>query len=309
MATIRTARSGDTHTVSYADGKRTHRYNQTVIVELDSGDPDPITGVEVRNMAGVPKPGLSLYSPRAGRVLPFCICKSVTPTPDPKSRRLWRVKCTFELFGDEEEDKDETEDPLNLNPKIEPFCESGEAIMLKDWDDKIIKDPFGDLFDDPVMAPIPLAGVRVKRYVAGYDETTLAYWTHVTNDAPWRNQPIDAWHCRKVTGQEVQYGPTTIGQLTFDIVSNPLEMELPKADGSPGTEVRRYGWLDVRALRSYKHIVDDNGTAIERINRVKRDGPPKQVWVDKDGNKVDDPYFFDFRKMRQRDFEQIVVTP
>ena len=309
MANVRRSRKGDSHTVTFNDGKLTQRYNQTLIVELDTNDPDPITGDQVRVLPGVPKPGLSTYSPRDGRVIPFCVCKSVTPTPDPNSRRLWYARCTFELEGSADDDQDDSGDPTSLDAKVEPFCDETEAIMLVDWDGKKILNPFDDLFDEPVMAPIPLPGVRVTRYLASYDENTLAYWKHTTNTAEWRNKPADAWTVRNVTGSMVQYGNNTIGQLVFDIVANPLEMELPNADGSAGVETRRYGWLEVRAARSFEHIVNIGGNAERVIHRLKKGGPPRMTWLDKDGNKSDDPNYQAFRNRRQRDFEIILPTP
>lgn len=305
MARIRRSRTGNTTTSEYRDGQHTKKFTQQWLVELDDGDPDPISGIEVQNLPGLPRPGWSIYSPRDGYVIPFAICRSSSPIPNPKNLRLWTVTCTFELKGASasEEPKPDDSDPNDLSPKVEPFVNSAEFPLLEDFDGTKILDPFGDLFQEPVKAPVPMKGVNVTRYVRDFDENTLAHWLQTTNSGTWRNEPEDAWCITSVSGQEIQFGRFTIGQLQFKIEHNPLELTVKlKSDSEP--KKRRVGWLAVRAARSTT-IINADGERI--VNRLDKSGsPPKLTWVDKDGNKSDEPYYQAFRKRRQRNFSEIV---
>ena len=302
MARIRRDRYGDNATSDYSKGKVTQKFTQTLIVELDKDDPDPITPAEILALRGIPIPGYTTYSPRDGLVVPFAMCKSVAPKPDPKSRRLWRVVAKYELSGTEpgEPQSDEL-DPNDLAPKVEPFTTDIELPMLKDFDDKVILDPFDQYFDTPVMAKLALPGVRVTRYVDGFDENTLATWKHTTNDEEWRGQPEDTWCIQNVTGQEVQFGNFTLGQLQFEISANTLELAI---DG----ETVRVGWMDARALLSNRYYKDGE----LHDYRANEGLSISKTFIDKDGNlspEVDGvrkAQFVAFRNRRQRDFSLIM---
>lgn len=301
MAIIRHARYGHSTSAEYREGKMHKKLTLVYDVQLESTDPDPISGYEVQRLRGLPIPGFSVCSPRPGWVVPFTICKTSTPTPSANNLRHWKVTCTYESAGDEEAQPD-TADPASLAPKIEPFVQSSEAVMNVDYEGKKIVDPFEDLFAEPMRAPIALRGVKVVRYVTGFNENTLADWLHVTNNASWRNQPEDAWCVTDVTGQEVQFGKFTIGQLTFTILSNPLELTI--ALGSAAPALHRIGWLGIRAARSTTYI-DSNGDRV--VNRLTTSGsPPMLTWVDKDGNKSEEPYYQAFRIRKQKNFSEIV---
>ncbi len=249
----------------------------------------------------MPIPGWSTYSPKPGFVIPFAICRTVSPVALPGNRRRWQVTCTFEISGSDDEEKPEDADPQSLAPQIEPFTETGEAVMLEDYDGTKILDPFGDLFAEPMRVPIPLKGVTVTRYVTSYDEHTLGDWLQTTNDATWRTQPKDAWCVTAITGQQVQFGNFTIGQLTLTILSNPLELKV-SLDGAAAVK-RRIGWLGIRAARSTKFKDADDKI---QINRNENSGsPPLLTWVDKDGKKSNEPYFQAFRIRRQKNFNAI----
>ncbi|MGV3483710.1 MAG: hypothetical protein ACO1RT_04760 [Planctomycetaceae bacterium] len=285
------------------EGKVVQRYSQQWVVELDDSDPDPISGPEIAAMAGIPRPGRSTYSPRPGLVVPFAICKSVTPKADSGTRRRWTVMATFERIGSEQQDpQNDSFDPANFAPKIEPFTTDIELPMFIDFDNKVICDPFEQLFDTPVMAKLALPGVRVTRYVDSFDENTLASWKHTTNETTWRGKPKDSWCVQNVTGQEVQIGNFTRGQLQFEISSNDLEL---KVDGVN----TRVGWMDTRALLSsvYK---DASG----KLQDFRIDGTTTATlrWVDKNGNRspiVDGrqtPQFLAFRNRKRKNFNLIV---
>lgn len=295
------SRTGHSHTIEVKDQKTTQKYTQSWTVELEDSDPPLLTDAEVAMLPGIPRAGRSTYRPRNGLVVPFAICQSVAPKPINGSLRLWNVVCQFELSGaDQEEPRPEDTSPLDLRPRVEPFVESMEQVAYKDFDGNQIVDPFKQLWSEPVKLAIPLAGVRLTRFVPSYDESTLANWIKTTNSAPWRGQPEDAWLIRNVTGKEVEVGNFVLGQLQFEMLSNPIELNVQMGTAAP--RVRRVGWLDVRAGRSvrYKNAQDK----IE-INRDPRGGPPVPTWVDKDGKKSSTPYFFAYRRHRQANFSQI----
>jgi hypothetical protein len=289
--------TNETCRVEFRDNKTTKRYTHPWKVALDPDDP-PLSAPEILMLPGVPKPGRTTYRPRNGIIIPFAICRSVSPKKDGDGRKLWTVMCEFEKEGPEDETKDDN-DPMSLAPKIEPFCDGMEFPIMKDFDDILIVDPFKRKFAEPVLASIPLAGVRVTRYVPSYDEQTLAFWKFCTNDSEWRGQPEDSWYIRDVTGKEVEFGDFTIGQLTFDIVSNPLELQI-------GTETRRIGWQATRLLESEKY--KDPTTGDEQWFRNKGDGSPTVQNIDSEGHPTNEQTFVAFRKCRQRDFNQIVRT-
>ena len=299
MATARRGRYGDTAVAEYKKDKIVQRYTQPWIVELDGSDPDPISAADILSVPGLPRARWSTYSPRPGFVIPFAVCKTVTPKPDPKSRRLWRVNTTFELSGSEQEEPQSDESaPLDLTPRVEPFTSEIQIPMMRDFDDKVVADPFGQLYDTPVMAQLSLPGVRVTRYVDSFDENTLAQWEFTTNDAPWRGKPIDAWCIQKATGQYVQFGEGEVGQLTFNISANPLELEI---EGEP----QRIGWHDTRALLSSTYL-DDIGEMQEfRLNGTT----PTKGWINPDGTastSTPPEQFAVFRNRERRDFSAIV---
>jgi hypothetical protein len=286
--------SDETCRIEFRDNKTTMRYTHAWKVELEQGDP-PYSAPEILALRGVPKPGRTTYRPRDGVIIPFAICRSVSPKKEGEGRRLWTVTCEFEKEGPEEETQDEN-DPMSLAPKIEPFCDGMEFPILKDFDDRVIVDPFGSKFADPVLASIPLAGVRVTRYLPAYNEQTLAFWKFTTNEGTWRGQPEDAWYIRDVTGKEVEFGDFTIGQLTFDIVSNPLELQI-------GTATRRIGWLATRLLE-FTQFKNEAG----KLEDFRLDGSGSLTTgnVNLDGTKATSQKFDAFRKCRQRDFNIIV---
>lgn len=296
------ARQGHAHSIEYQDQKTTQRYTQVWMVELGDSDPPLMTECEVASLPGLPRAGWSTYRPRSGLVVPFAVCQSVTPKPLDRSLRLWQVVCQFELSGaDQEEPVPDDMSPIDLRPRIEPFVESAEQVVYKDWDGTPILDPFNRLWDQPVKIMVPLPGVRVTRYVPTYDEADLAYWLQTTNLTPWRMQPADAWCIRSVSGSEVEVGNFRLGQLQFEIVSNPLELEVSIGGESPA--LRRIGWLDVRAARSVRYLNDDGQVELNTVNRI---GEPESTWIDKDGKRSSVPYYFAYRKRVQRDFNQIV---
>lgn len=307
MATIRRGR-GPSMTAEERDGKIVNKYRQPLIIELDSNDPDPISEAEVLALAGMPRPGYTMYSPRSGLVVPFAMCKSVAPKPRSKSHRIWDAIATYELSGSEQEDPEpDNTDPDNLEPKIEFFTSDTEVPLLKDFDDQVIADPFGDLYETPVMAPIALPGIRVTRYVASFDENTLAFWKHTTNDDTWRGEPAGTWCVTNVTGREVQFGEQVLGQLQFDIQANTLELPIEDKN-SPGTMVTtRVGWMDSRILRA-SYFFDDAGK--KKIEAVM--GAVSTHFIDRFGKKttgatvVDRARFIAYRNRRQRDFKQII---
>lgn len=302
MAIVRRSRYGDQTTHENRDGRRTRKFTQVWDVELESSDPDPISGLEVQRLPGLPIPGFSTYSPRPGRFVPFAICRSSSPQPMQGNRRFWKVTKTFELIGTDDEDKGEDEDPISLAPKVEPFVELTDYVIYKDFDNRDVVDPFNDLFAEPVRAPIPLKGVLVTRYVKSFDENTLADWLQTTNETAWRGQSEDAWCITEVTGQEVQFGNFTIGQLQFKIVSHPVEISVSLNGAAPANH--RVGWLSVRAARSTTFI-DSNGK--RQTHRLEGAGsPPSMTWVNKDGEATDTPYFQAFRIRRQKNFNLII---
>lgn len=292
MATVRIGRE-ESATSELRDGKVIKKYTQPVIVELDDDDP-PYSAAEILYLAGVPRPGVTTYRPRPGVIIPFAICKSVRPKS--KSRKLWELTVEYEQGGDDEpiEEDEDPESYLDLSPKFEPFTDRTEIPLVKDWDNKDIVDPLGDLFETPTMAAVPLAGVRVTRYVAGYDENTLASWECCTNSEPWRGQPADAWFIKSVTGRAVDVGGFALGQLTFEIVSSPLELTI---DGS----TRRVGWLEVKALQS-EDFKDGTGKRVTNRNAV---GTIRKTKINKDGEKATETIYAVFRKYRQRNFSAI----
>jgi hypothetical protein len=296
------SRYGNSHTVEVRDQQTTQKFTQTWTVELEDSDGPLLTEPEIVRMPGLPVAGFSTYRPRNGFVVPFALCRSVTPKPRGTSMRLWDVVCNFELTGAEQQNAEpDDQTPTDLRPRIEPFVESIDQVAYKDWDGKDILDPFKRLWDQPVKVPIPLSGVRVTRYVSAFNEQTLAYWLETTNETTWRQQPEDAWRIRAVEGKEVEFGPYHIGQLKFEIVSNPLELSVQIGTAAPA--VHRIGWLELRAARSIKF---KNAANKMEINRIEREGDPEPTWIDKDGKKSADPYFFAYRTRRQRNFNQIV---
>lgn len=295
------SRTGHSHSIEVKDQKTTQKYTQSWTVELEDSDPPLLTDCEIATLPGLPRAGRSTYKPRNGLVVPFAICQSVSPKPINGSLRLWNVICQFELQGgDQQQPQPDDVTPISLQPRIEPFVESLDQVAYKDFDGNDIVDPFKQLWDEPVRLSIPLAGVRLTRFVPTYDETTLAYWMKTTNAATWRGQPEDAWFIRSVTGKEVEVGNFTLGQLQFEILSNPIELNVQMGTAAP--KVRRVGWLEVRAGRSVRY---KNAEDKVEMNRVQRGGPPVPTWIDKDGKKSATPYFFAYRKNRQRDFSQI----
>jgi hypothetical protein len=295
---VRVFRGNDeTCRVEFRDNKTIKRYTHPWKVELGPDDPR-YSAPEILALRGVPKPGRTTYRPRDGVIIPFAICRSVSPKKEGSGRALWTITCEFEKEGPEDETKDDN-DPMSLAPKIEPFCDGMEFMILKDFDNVLIVDPFKRKFAEPVLASIPLAGVRVTRYVSSYDEQTLAFWKYTTNNGTWRGQPEDSWYIRDVTGKEVEFGDFTIGQLTFDIVSNPLELQI-------GTQNRRIGWLATRLLESEKY--KDATTNEEQWFRNNGDGSPTVQNIDKDGKPSTTQQFVAFRKCRQRDFNLIVKS-
>jgi hypothetical protein len=295
MARVRVGR-GETASIDVStDGKLTKRYTQQITVELEEHDP-PYTAAEIPYLSGMPRAGRTTYRPRPGIVIPFAICRSVKPKPRGDSRRLWDVTVDYSYEGNEDEEQSEESDFISLAPKFEPFTDSIDVAILKDWDGKDIVDPLGELFDSPTMTPIPLAGVKVTRYVPEYDENTLASWLFCTNDGPWRGQPEDAWLIRSVTGAEVEVGAMTLGQITFEIVSNPLELEI---EG----QTKRVGWLETKMLLS--EDFKTNATPAKRETNRNDVGMIRRTKIDKDGKKTTDTKFLAFRKYRQRAFGAI----
>lgn len=73
--------------------------------------------------------------------------------------------------------------------------------------------------------------------------------------------------------------------------------------GGEEPDLRRVGWLDVRAARSLRFINADGKIEMNHVNRI---GDPEPTWIDKDGKKSPVPYFFAYRKRLQRDFNEIV---
>ncbi|TWU19568.1 hypothetical protein [Allorhodopirellula heiligendammensis] len=301
MAIIRPARYGDQTTTEMRDGKVTKKFTQVLDVELEATDPDPISGLEVTQLNNAPRPGFSVYVPRPGLVVPFATCRTVTPAPVQGNRRRWTLTCTFEKNGNDDEPKPDSSDPNSLLPIVEPFSETGEAVMLEDFDGTKILDPFGDLFDEPMRVPIPIDGVKVTRYVPTYDESTLSNWLETTNKTEWRNQPEDAWCVTAITGQPIQFGNFTIGQINLTIKAHPLELKVSLKGAAP--KLHRIGWLGVRAARSTTFLDDDGKRQTNRADGGAN--PPLATWVDKDGKKSEEPYFQAFRVRRQREFSAI----
>lgn len=303
MARIYRSRYGNAHSVEVRDQQTTQKFTQVWTVELEDSDGPLLTEPEIVRLNGLPVAGFSTYRPQDGMVVPFALCKSVSPKPR-GSLRLWDVVCQFELIGANQQDPEpDDQTPTDLAPRIEPFVESMEQVVYKDWDAKDILDPFKRLWDQPVKIPIPLSGVRVTRYVASFNEQTLAYWLETTNESTWRTQPEDAWRIRSVTGKEVEFGRYRIGQLQFEMLSNPLELSVQIGSAAPA--VRRIGWLELRAARSVKYLNDANKF---ELNRIERNGDPEPTWIDKDGKKSANPYFFAYRNRRQRNFNLIVSS-
>ncbi|TWT91385.1 hypothetical protein [Neorhodopirellula pilleata] len=303
MAKVKHARYGDrTSSESDKDGKSTRKFTGVWDVHLDSNDPDPISGFEVLRIPGVPIPGYSVYSPRPGFVVPFTICRSATPNPVQGSRRYWQVACTFEMIGSKEQkEQPQSADPFSLAPTVEPFVETTDHVMWYDYDGNEIVDVFGDLYAEPVRAPITLKGVTVNRYVSSYDEHTLGNWLNATNDDDWRGQPEDAWMIRSVKGQEVEFGTYTIGQLTFEILSHPVEFKVSMGGAAP--KKHRTGWLAVRAARS-NTFLDTEGDRVP-FRREKAGSPVSMTWLDMDGHPSEEMLFHAFRTRPQKDFDEI----
>lgn len=234
-------------------------------------------------------------------MVPFAVCNSVTPSPN-GSLRKWKVVCQFNLDGaDPQQPQPDDVSPVDLRPRVEPYVEAGEVVIYKDFTGKYIVDPFKKLWDQPVKAPIPLSGVRVTKYVQGYNENTLAYWLHTTNLNTWRGKDEDAWAVKSVVGKEVEVGKFKLAQLQFEILSNPTQLTVQIGDADPAMHF--VGWMELRAARSIKYL---NSSEQIEVNRIARNGEPEPVWVDKDGHKSDVPYFFAYRTRPQRNFNDIV---
>lgn len=311
MARVRPQRTGDGATITSRDNVVTQTYDQTYIVQLDP-DEAHFSNAQVAILPGVPRPGRSMYSPAPGLIIPFCLCESVRPQST-RNRNVRTVVAKFMLEGSEpQEPTDESTDPLSLAPRVESFCESTETIMVEDYDGRQIVDPFGDFYEDPVLTEIPLPGVRLTRYVQDFDEQTLAYWKHTTNDSEWRGQPEDAWMIREVTGDRVQHGNFEVGRLQFTIVSHPLEIEY-RRDGQQNRVRRRYGWQEIRAAQSSRFAAADG--SIHTFHDAS--GSPKKLWLKHDtgrpnfaeGAMAPDfetvPEYDIYRIRRQRDFSRL----
>lgn len=304
MAIVKPSRYGSSHSVEVRDQRTTQKFTQVWQVELEPSDPPLMSDAEIVRLPGLPTAGISTFRPRPGLVVPYCLCRSVAPKPRQGSLRLWDVVCQFELAGAAQQDAaPDDQTPIDLTPRIEPFVETLEQVVYKDWDGKDILDPFKRLWDQPVKVPVPIKGLRLTRYVQTFNEDTLAYWIETTNKTAWRNEPEDAWRIRAVAGKEVEFGNFRIGQLQFEMVSSPLELNVQVGTAAPA--VRRVGWLELRAARSVKFL--NTANKIE-INTVERNGDPEPTWVDKDGKRSSVPYFFAYRTRRQRNFNLIVRT-
>jgi hypothetical protein len=290
MPTTRIGRQA-TGSIEYKDNKITKRFSQPYVVELSDDEPE-YSGAEIVYAVGLPRPGRTTYSPRPGIVIPFAICTRLTPKF--KSKKLWEVLADFEYTGDDDEESKEEDDFPNLAPKIEPFTDSIQVPIYRDWDGLEIVDPLGDLFEQPTLADIALPGVRVTRYVDSFDENTLAAWKWRTNATAWRGQPEDAWLCREATGQEVEVGPFTLGQITLEFVSNPLELLVNE-------EMRRVGWLDVRKLESEDFLTEE-GKRLTNRNNV---GTIRRTKIDADGQLAEETQYLLFRKFRQAEFNDV----
>ena len=302
MAIVRRGRASSA-TAESRDGGITLKFRQPYLIELGPSDPDPISDAEVMVLPGVPVPGRTILQPRPGFVVPFAICQTIAPSPR-TSRRLWDLVATFELSGSEDSNPvHSATDPTSLAPRIEPFTSDIELPLVRDFSDVPIVDPFGDLFETPVMAPIPLPGIRVTRYVDEFDENTLATWKHATNHEPWRGQPADTWCITEVTGREVEWDGLTFGQLQFDISANELELPIEDSEHPGSFETTRVGWMDARLLRSTDYL-DESTPAVRRVNLV--DGSPRSIYIDRFGKRSEEPRFVAFRNRRQRDFSAIL---
>jgi hypothetical protein len=290
-ATITVKREQEASIESKGAFKTSQKYPVTYQVLYEDSDPIPVPSQVLREPQ-LPKVNVSIYSPRPGKLIPFCYCRRKSVKCDGKNLRLWTVTTEFSTDGEtEQEEKNDTEDPLSLAPRIEPFVESMDSIdRQEDIDGKKLQNPLGELWSDPIVFPTPLAGVRVTRYVSGYDESVLASWLWATNSSPWRGKPEDAWRIRSVVGAKVNWNGTEIGELTFEIVEHPLEY-----DG------KRVGWFGARQLRGSRYkdgtetkIFKDKGVIVEKF--LNEDGTE---------NTTGDPKYLFYRTSLQKDFTLI----
>ncbi len=67
-AIIRRSRFGNGHSIEYRDQKYSQKFTQSWDVELTDDDPEVMTDVEVTWLPGLPRAGISTYSPRPGLV-------------------------------------------------------------------------------------------------------------------------------------------------------------------------------------------------------------------------------------------------
>lgn len=194
-------------------------------IEFDRAHDAP-SEFDVVNAPGVPIPGRTVYSPKPSYLLPFITFKNCTYTQHKDSKWLWTGKGSYAADVDsatEQTPVPESTDPLTITPIVESFVDTMEIVAYQDIAGDEVLNAAGQLFKNGITLKLPLAGVRITRYVPAYNENVLAGWLWRKNDATWRGGAAGSWVIRAVSGSEVKWRPgVTVGQLTFEMVKSPL---------------------------------------------------------------------------------------
>jgi hypothetical protein len=287
------------------DGRVTQRYTHNFTVEWPEDEPIPVID-EVLQLPGLPIVKYSCYSPRPGWLIPYCICRSKNALPRDTTMRLWDVTCEFSSESDQEQQpQQDNQDPFSLAPIIDYFCEVIEIAGSHDRSTppKLLANPIGQPYADPILIPTPCRGVKVTRYVPSYDDSTLEYWMHTLNKTTWRNEPADTWWVKNITGSKTKWGTFEIGMLTWEILGNKTEYT-----DENGVK-HRVGWMETR--ERIGSLVRNAAGDLE----VPRTKPNvgfmriEQAFIDKTGKPIPEgnPKQFDiFRKYLRREFDQIL---
>lgn len=276
----------------------------TIQVETDP-EVAPLVLDEVLRLPEIPIVGQTHWSPKPGFLIPFCICKKKSAKRHGDKERFWLVDCEFNSETDQEQDpKDEDDNPLDFDPVIEPLSDVMEIAGRKDFNNKVIANPLGELYAEPVLFPIPLAGVRVSRYVLGQTEWLMQFWRERLNNATWRTGLTHTWCIRDCELKPVKWkdAPADLALGTWTIMHNPIQANV---DGV----VKQVGWYESRQRVATFYKRDDGTFEDFRTNHSFAKLPYGNVDIDGKRIPAGDPPEFDwFRNRRDTDFSVLVPS-